>query len=170
MGTNPYRSRYKFLSKKYPWVWVQVIHGLTHVQPYVGVMVIGTEANGAAVPTRDDEGIGEWDNEGKTQVFHPSPSIPMQAMTITSPLPPSLAHGHDKQGTLVEAGALVHFQLDKGTMGLVWSGLLPIFGITKTKTGPGQSQDCKRPTKTDIDWFTSVLGSPATKKTGLNQS
>ncbi|KAF8193815.1 hypothetical protein BJ912DRAFT_1141791 [Pholiota molesta] len=39
-------------------------------------------------------------------------------MTITSPLPPSLAHGHDKQGTLVEAGALVHFQLDKGTMGL----------------------------------------------------
>ncbi|KAF8175756.1 hypothetical protein BJ912DRAFT_930942 [Pholiota molesta] len=46
----------------------------------------------------------------------------------------------------------------------VQSGLLPIFGKTETETGPGQSQDCKRPIKTDIDRFTSVLGGSATDK------
>ncbi|KAF8190126.1 hypothetical protein BJ912DRAFT_1042028 [Pholiota molesta] len=48
--------------------------------------------------------------------------------------------------------------------GPVQSGLLPIFGKTETETGPGQSQDCKRPIKTDIDRFTSVLGGSATDK------
>jgi hypothetical protein len=51
--------------------------------------------------------------------------------------------------------------------GPVWSGLLPKFGKTETETGPGQSQDCKKPTKTDIDRFMSVLDGSAT---GKNQS
>jgi hypothetical protein len=37
-------------------------------------------------------------------------------------------------------------------------------GKTKTKTGPGQSQDCKKLMKTDIDWFMLVLGGSATDK------
>jgi hypothetical protein len=48
--------------------------------------------------------------------------------------------------------------------GPVRSGLLPKFGKTETETGPGQSQDCKKPMKTDIDWFMLVLGGSATNK------
>jgi hypothetical protein len=48
--------------------------------------------------------------------------------------------------------------------GPVWSGLLPKFGKTETETGPGQSQDCKKPMKTNIDRFMLVLGGLATDK------